>query len=517
MVRSDIVSESPFLHLTDSSRVPSLQESQIIQQLIQEKKTHLALLNSRVPKRRSGKKIPRELRVELEDARRFVRFHRALIAPWRRLPVEIIAEIFLFTLERKCDPDEQDGDYWNDDRTGTLLLCKICRAWRHIAITTPSLWNILSLQLKTRPLSDWVSTWLDRSRSFPVHLQVTWDDKALPDVINPVISVFQSHLHHTAALSIDGLDIENTSLVGDSYPLATFSAAESTYAPLLSIVGIELPPNNSWDWIRDACRASPCLSNFNSSKFSLDWFPVTNLTRMRLFEPVTMSAVFQILEQASGLQDIHFDINGPSVTCSTGKVLVMESISRIELTSSECLGQFLDQVSFPGVAHISILQIDNWPGAEFQSFLSRSSCTVKSLSFDDVQISEIEVVACLEHKACAGLESLVVSECDPPNANALLRHLTYHAHPFRLPHLTSLEFGNIYSADTLLASLVESRVSTALTVPSGVSPPTRLGKVTFSFIDGPFMSKYMHTQDWRRLEVLDEESKLEILWPEEYD
>ncbi|KAJ7043838.1 hypothetical protein C8F04DRAFT_679888 [Mycena alexandri] len=400
---------------------------------------------------------------------------------------------------------------------GTLLLCKICRAWRHIAITTPSLWNVLSLRLKTRPLSDWVSTWLDRSRSFPVHLRMTWDEKALPNVINPVISLFQSHLHHTAALWIDGLDIEDQSIVNDSYSLATFPAVESAYAPLLSVVGVDLPPNSAWDWIRDACRASPCLSSLTSSKFSLDWFPVMNLTKLRLLEPVPMWTVFQILEHAAGLQEISFDVDGPSVTCSTGNVLVMESISRIELTSSVHLGQFLDQVSFPGVVTISIYQIITWPGAQFQSFLSRSSCILKSFSLYDVQIPEIQIIGCLEHKACNRLESLVVSDCEPPAASALLQHLTYHEHPFPCSHLTSIEFGNIVSADGLLATLVESRFSTAVTVPSGVSAPARLEKVEFSFFDGIFgMSRYSHQHDWLRMEALDsEESKLEIIWPEE--
>ncbi|KAJ7366553.1 hypothetical protein DFH08DRAFT_680624, partial [Mycena albidolilacea] len=130
------VADSPFSALYETGRVPSVQETKMIQELLVEKKAYLAHLNSKVPKRRTGKKFPRELRLQLDYTRRFIKFHQALIAPWRRLPVEIMSEIFLFTLE------VDDDKYWDDDRWGTLLVCKICSAWRAIALRTPSLWNV---------------------------------------------------------------------------------------------------------------------------------------------------------------------------------------------------------------------------------------------------------------------------------------------------------------------------------------------------------------------------------------
>lgn len=185
------------------------EERRTIQELLVEKKSHLAHLNSQVPKRRSGKKltIPRELRLELDYTRRFIKFHRTLISPWRRLPVEIMSEIFLFTLKSRNGGNNIDEDEaWIDDRPGTLLLCKVCSAWRAVAIGTPALWNTLSLTanyVRRHPL-DWVSTWLDRSRSFPVHLQLFWDNEVLPNTVFSALSKFASHLDHTVELAIDG-------------------------------------------------------------------------------------------------------------------------------------------------------------------------------------------------------------------------------------------------------------------------------------------------------------------------
>ncbi|KAJ6584667.1 hypothetical protein B0H19DRAFT_1106000 [Mycena capillaripes] len=510
--------DSPFFVLFEQDRVPSSQQKQMIQQLLAEKTAHLAHLNSKVPKRKTKKKIPRELRAELDHTRRSIKFHRALISPWRRLPVEIMAEIFLFALEVTIQPDDADNS-WNDDREGTLLLCKICSNWRSIAINTSALWNVLSINLHyvRRPL-DWISTWLDRSRSMPVYLQIFWGHKALPDVINPVLSAFAAHLHHIAGLWIDGLDIENSELIDDAYPQPTFPPVKSpsSFAPLLSIVGVDLPPGTAWDWIHAACRASPCLTHLTASQFSLDW-PVTNLTKLHLFDAVPMFKVFQILEQAPNLENISLDVDGPAVTSSTGNVLVMKSVSRIEVTSSDHLGQFLEQVALPGLVDFAIHQIVNWPEAEFISFLSRSACALRSLHFYDVQISQEQLIACLRYKAFNTLESLFVWECDPP-ASALLQYLTYHGHPFPNPSLKAIELGNIHATDGLLSTLVESRLSTATGLPSGVPTPALLNRIQFSFVDGAFASEnFTHVEDWKRLREIERTSRdtrLELVWPD---
>ncbi|KAJ7804087.1 hypothetical protein B0H13DRAFT_2159806 [Mycena leptocephala] len=439
-------SESPFFALFEKDRVPSTQEKRMIQELLAEKTTQLAHLNSKVPKRGTGRKVPRKLRAELDHTRRFVKFHQALISPWKRLPVEIMSEIFLFSLEVNQDED----NYWIDDRQGTLLLCKICSTWRAIAIRTPAFLH------SVRHPPDWISTWLDRSRSFPVYLQVFWGHKSLPDVINSVISIFASHLHHTAGLWVDGLDIEDSALI-EQVPRPTFPPDQPSYAPLLATLGVDLPPDSRWTG-----STQP-------------------LTKLHLIDSVPMSKMFEILEHASGLQNLSLDVAGPSVTSSTGNVLVNKSVSRMEITSNEYLGQFLDQTEFPGLVHLAIHQIFHWPEAEFQ-----------------------QIIACLQYKACITLESLVVWECEP-EAHALLQYLTYHGHPFPNPHLKSIELGYMVAPDGLLSSLVESRLfTTTIALPSSVPTPARLSKVRFSFMEGPVLGEtLLHTEDWKRLRELE--------------
>ncbi|KAJ7644345.1 hypothetical protein FB45DRAFT_824472 [Roridomyces roridus] len=507
--------DSPFSDFLAKDVIPSTNERNQIREILAEKTAHLANLNAKVPKRRTGKKVPRQLRADLDRARKFIRFHQALIAPWRRLPVEIMSEIFLFTLEVTNVNDNQN-DFWNDSRNGTLLLGGICKTWRQIALSTPALWSVLSVTLHDakHPLV-WVPTWLERSRSFPVHLQVFWGDKTPLEVLDPIVSTFAAHLHHTAGLWVDGLDIEDPGLVDASYPKATFPTAKSLYAPLLNTVAADLPPGSSWDWIRAACRASPRLVRLTTSDYSNDWSPmISNLKKLHFIDPITMANALQVLENAPNLQDISFDIDGPATTTSSGQVLVMESVTRLEITSTDSLGEFLSQIALPSMTELGVHQIMQWSGPQFHEFITRSACALSVLDFYDIQLPEEALIECLNLKACHTLEGLVVSDCIPP-ANQLLDHLTYRTHPFPNPHLVSLELGGIHSGDGILATLIASRVAVPASLPTDAPPPARLRKLRFSFFQIAEPERDItHRRDMEELKLLEDTyPELDMAWP----
>ncbi|KAF7366644.1 hypothetical protein MSAN_00922300 [Mycena sanguinolenta] len=507
---------SPFVALFEQNRVPSPEERKTIQQLLVEKTAHLSHLNSQVPKRRPGKKhtVPAELRTQLAYTRRWLEFHRALISPWRQLPAEILSAIFIFTLKYRGDPDE-DGS-WADDRAGTLLLCKICSAWRVIALRTPALWNTLSIfatGLERPP--DWVSTWLTRSRSSPVYLQLLWDSRALPSVIDSLASAFANHLHHTAELSIDGLCVSDQIVADEAYPKLTFTpSVESLEAPLLTAVAVYLPQGSVWDWIHAACRASPCLSRLTTSHPSLGLFPIANLTELNWIHRAQMSQIFQIFEDAPRLRHVDLNFDGPVAPCSTASRLTMKSISKLELTSYDHLGEFLAQTEFPSIVILRICSLDAWPGPTFHAFLSRSLCALINISFFSCHISAPEIVACLQHSACNTLESLSVQDCTPVNGDVLLEYLTYHGpehFPCCNPNLRTIKLHDIGAADGLLAEMVGSRCS--MTLSSSPRGPARLTELWFTFTD-VFTVRADHPNDWKRLRQLEKTMELKIRWPD---
>ena len=84
------------------------------------------------------------LQADQEAIQRQVVVHRALVSPYRRIPAEILSEIFTLAL-----PDD-----WQDrqSRIGTLprilAFAQVCTSWRSVALTmTPQLWTTLSIDI----------------------------------------------------------------------------------------------------------------------------------------------------------------------------------------------------------------------------------------------------------------------------------------------------------------------------------------------------------------------------------
>ncbi|KAF7363699.1 hypothetical protein MSAN_01027600 [Mycena sanguinolenta] len=438
---------------------------------------------------------------------------QALISPWRQLPVEIISKIFIFTLA--CRGNIHQDDPWDDDRAGTLLLCKICSEWRAIALRTPALWNTLSISALglARP-PEWISTWLARSRSSPVFLQLLWDSETLRDAINSVMSIFASHLHHTAELEINGIYFLDERLMENHAELTFNLSGESLNAPLLSSVYVCLPEGSVWDWIHAACRASPCLTHLTTSHPSLDLFPLANLTEFTWIHEAPMSQVFKIFESAPNLRYLDINVAGPVVPSSARSRLTMQSITKLEIASYEHLGEFLEQTEFPSLVNLGICFVNTWLGPPFLSFLSRSSCALTALAFHECVISSAEVISCLQHSACKMLESFSLDECSPEDVDILLQYLTYQG-PEHFPSCSNLRTIYLYgisSTDGLLSTMVSSRCSSTLS--SGPPEPARLTEIWFSFAD-VLTQKTDHPDDWKRLQEIEmmKKLKLKIGWP----
>ncbi|KAJ7766702.1 hypothetical protein B0H16DRAFT_370612 [Mycena metata] len=99
--------------------------------------------------------------------------------PTPPLPPEILSEIFVHCLPEWPGPDLEEAP---------LLLCRVCRRFREVAVSTPRLWSSLWIDFDNYDHPCWniPSLWLSRARSLPLSLWLheTWDDHALlPTVI----------------------------------------------------------------------------------------------------------------------------------------------------------------------------------------------------------------------------------------------------------------------------------------------------------------------------------------------
>ncbi|KAJ7445683.1 hypothetical protein B0H11DRAFT_1746510 [Mycena galericulata] len=90
---------------------------------------------------------------EAAELRRCSQQYRAFIPPIWRIPPELLAEIFIHSIDLEAPTSDSDSYYHihhhSPSAQGPLISGEICQEWRAIALLAPRLWN--SMFLKCTP------------------------------------------------------------------------------------------------------------------------------------------------------------------------------------------------------------------------------------------------------------------------------------------------------------------------------------------------------------------------------
>ena len=113
--------------------------------------------------------------------------HRSIAAPIRRIPQEILSEIFLHCL--------MDSSNSFNVTIAPLLLTFVCSRWRTVAIFTPRLWSSISLDVVSGT-TEMLQTWLSRSGMSPLKLVIDLESMDNDGTTYPRINTLVSHSHH---------------------------------------------------------------------------------------------------------------------------------------------------------------------------------------------------------------------------------------------------------------------------------------------------------------------------------
>ncbi|KAJ7244913.1 hypothetical protein C8J57DRAFT_1363350, partial [Mycena rebaudengoi] len=111
-----------------------------------------------------------ELSTKRDRLKEYIDSHQALISVPRRLPYDILQEIFL-----ACLPSDQNPRM--DSQQAPMLLCSISSSWRKLALSFPRLWSSLaidiSLVLAQEENLTALAEWLARAGACPLSLTVS--------------------------------------------------------------------------------------------------------------------------------------------------------------------------------------------------------------------------------------------------------------------------------------------------------------------------------------------------------
>ncbi|KAJ7771102.1 hypothetical protein DFH07DRAFT_241723 [Mycena maculata] len=163
--------------------------------------------------------------VEMERVAVLSQLYDTATVPVLTLPVEITAEIFTLCLPTFPAPESSHRQPRRipgilNSRAPTVFL-GVCRAWRDIALGTPTLWSTLeigfdtSFALNPERVQAFMQWWLDRAALCPLSLKFQYRDPSLTfDCIRNVIHQYASrigyldiYLNHEPEIHLLDLDV----------------------------------------------------------------------------------------------------------------------------------------------------------------------------------------------------------------------------------------------------------------------------------------------------------------------
>ncbi|KAJ7134090.1 hypothetical protein C8R43DRAFT_1022379 [Mycena crocata] len=111
----------------------------------------------------------RDLSGQRDKIKESIDMHKALLAPVRRLPDDVVQDIFF-----ACLPTHSNAVM--STKEGPLLLCRVCSIWRALALGAPRLWASLHVPLafilQSEQRARAFGHWLKRAAGCPLSLSV---------------------------------------------------------------------------------------------------------------------------------------------------------------------------------------------------------------------------------------------------------------------------------------------------------------------------------------------------------
>ncbi|KAF7374450.1 hypothetical protein MSAN_00329100 [Mycena sanguinolenta] len=162
---------SPFVDRLNTNYVPSDPEVLEIRALLAEPEIQLARIDAQIEKMETALA---QLKAQRASLKRPIDAHKVLLSPIRRIPHDVLVEIFL-----ACLPSKHHALI--DPTQAPMLLGRICRHWSSVAYSTPMLWRSMHIPppnyLHTPPnilsrLEKIVEDWLERSGTCALALSI---------------------------------------------------------------------------------------------------------------------------------------------------------------------------------------------------------------------------------------------------------------------------------------------------------------------------------------------------------
>ena len=518
----------PHHDLLTSNDQPRQQDIQTIENCIQDhefKASEIEKLLKDIKQAYEFVDSRRKAHIKLAEA------YKGTLSAIRKFPAELLEEIFLLCVRSCSDAKSPRGPPW--------VFGKVCRRWRSVVLSAPQLWSVIP------PLScltgtgvgisndssylKLLSTSLRLSRTFPLRFELSLRSNAEP--VCPVLDVISPHMNHCQSLKISTTAADlphlDQAFRGISCSMRSLTicleGTSDAFADYQSLSTFQLSPN-----IRDLRFSGPGFygSHRAGSPLMHSWLriPWSNLTSF-VGDHLRVQYVTDLLYHSPSLVECSFTLliafgTNHFTTVDHGNLRSLALSEASELSSG-----FLDYLTLPSLATLSIPLASGVTVGSITSFFVRSSCSLSTLKLTGVALNDM--IPLLASLAKAPLTNLILefdweTSLDAIHLDFLIGQPLGGKFPF-LPHLQHITMTCPYFLDsesqpssrsfTSLNQLIESRLHLARTL--GTKPletftlrcaDLRTARVTFNDLEGwqdnsPRHGQVTYTKisDWLRV------------------
>lgn len=425
----------------------------------------------------------------------YIQEHKNLLSPVRRLPVEILSEIFILSLPEpetnygqyalrmfgngdskgyRPDMAHRRDDYGYSMRKAALSPGQVCRLWRKIAYSTPRLWS--SIDLNILPLRHYriqlrhnhspetplpfklAAYWLIHSGTASLSLRITGFKSVYPE-IHPLLRSLAACSRRWKHVSLD-LELFQYDVLCDI----------KDNLPLLQSLALYHDNQRGYSWVETVFGSAPqlrsvCLNRtIDPYMITLPWAQLTHLSLL-LYD---IDNCLKALTLCVGLEECVITLSGYII--EPGRI---DSLPHVSLNRLRSL-KFVSDYGFNGFAEhlhapaLSDLVVDDrltgQVTMQLRSLITRSSCYILSLTLNAGQITSDDLIVILRllpllrdfeleefYSSAAGPDFLVrLTARDPRNS----------PDDILAPNLQSLYLANVPKLFDyeVLADMIQSRL-----------------------------------------------------------
>lgn len=323
-----------------------------------------------------------------DEALAAVTQHKLLIGPIRRLPAELLAEIFWFCLPL-YDMRHTNFSFkaWHSSlsrRQAPLLLGRVCSLWRMVTLSTPSLWSsfgALYYDDKFDRTLTGAKTFLARSGTCPLYISLIDCSSTIGrtrELVNTVASY--SHQWRTFAIfaKLETVNVLANNVKGALPLLDTLTLGLTEGQPLL-----EQPHA-----FRNAFEIAPSLRNIVVSnqlsplQLKLPW---SQLTHFCVDETLHLKDSLDVLRSCPNLVYLAISRNPTAQSVTDYPHILHPKLLELRIPAANLAG-FFESLTLPALRHVRV--VDDlvsepyWDPLPFHCLLARSQCILDVASFE---------------------------------------------------------------------------------------------------------------------------------------